>query len=97
MAPLRLPPRGIARARAAPGVPVHSLSPPGRRIPAFARDDTATVILVAGAPGEADYGQRFTQWMGDWTNACRQAGARAITIGLSATNAISEKDALGES
>ncbi len=42
----------------------------------------ATVIIVVGAPGEAEFGTNFLRQAGLWESACRQAGCRQITLGL---------------
>jgi hypothetical protein len=47
--------------------------------------NTATVLVVAGAPGEPDYGKDFAQQAADWEKACRLGNAEVATIGL-ATN-----------
>ena len=57
-------------------------------------NNAATVILVAGAPGESGYGEQFAKWIDNWTTACRQANARTITIGCAPTNTVSDKDSL---
>jgi hypothetical protein len=56
--------------------------------------NSTTVILVAGASGEPEYGQQFANWIDQWMKTCRQANARTITIGLSPTNALSDKESL---
>lgn len=45
-------------------------------------NDAATVILVAGVEGEAEYQVLFRQWAANWSNACQQAGVRCLAIGL---------------
>lgn len=54
--------------------PASSSSSPG--------DDRTSVILVIGAPGNAEYGTNFLGQAGRWQSACAQAGARLTTIGL---------------
>src|SRR2546422_5163261 len=53
----------------------------------------ATVMVVVGAPGEAEYGQGFAQWAGMLEKAARQAAAKDIIIGLK-TNAAPIRDQL---
>ena len=45
-------------------------------------EDKTSVIVVAGAGGEAEYSTLFAKWAGDWKQACETAGAEARTIGL---------------
>jgi len=59
-------------------------------------EDRTTVILAVGAPGEAELGGHFGQWATNWQNACRQGNARCLTIGLTATNQLSDQDRLKE-
>jgi hypothetical protein len=46
----------------------------------------ATVIIVVGAPGEAEFGSNFVRQASLWQKACEQANLHQITIGLSATS-----------
>jgi hypothetical protein len=48
--------------------------------------DKTTVVIVAGAAGEEEFGRNFTQWAGAWEKAAGTAGARKVLIGLGATN-----------
>ena len=41
-----------------------------------------TVLLVVGAPGEAEYGTNFLRQAALWTDACAKAGAQLLTVGL---------------
>jgi hypothetical protein len=42
----------------------------------------ATVFIVVGAPGEAEFGSNFTHQASLWQKACDQANLHPITIGL---------------
>jgi hypothetical protein len=52
-----------------------------------------TVIVVTGAPGSVEYGERFVTWADQWTQACEQAEVDCIEIGVRATEA-SDRDTL---
>ncbi len=52
------------------------------------------VILVIGAPGEAEFGSNFLQQAQLWETACRQAGASLTQIGLTPTNDLCDRDLL---
>ncbi len=43
----------------------------------------ATVVIVVGAPGEAEFGSNFVRQASLWQKACEQANLHQITIGLS--------------
>lgn len=52
--------------------------------PASAADDAAhraTLIVVAGAPGEAEFATQFREQLEAWKKVGAQAGARTVTIG----------------
>ena len=53
-----------------------------------------TVILVAGAPGEPEFGSNFVQQVQLWNKLCAQAEARVVRIGLDQTNALSDRELL---
>ena len=40
-----------------------------------------TVLIVIGAPGLPEYGERFSQWADRWESAAGQAGAKSLRIG----------------
>jgi len=40
-----------------------------------------TVLVVVGAPGEEEFGNRFQEWAGQWEKAANLAGAKWIGIG----------------
>jgi hypothetical protein len=66
-------------------------------LPAFhslAATNRPTVILVAGAPGEAEFGSNFAQQVQLWKNVCDRADARVIRIGLDETNTFDDRDRL---
>jgi hypothetical protein len=48
-------------------------------------DDRATVLIVVGAPGEAEFGSNFVHQASLWRGACEKANLRQVTIGLSET------------
>ena len=52
--------------------------------------DRATILLVVGAPGEAEYGTNFAQWAATWERASRDGAAKFVSIGLSATNSLTD-------
>jgi len=41
----------------------------------------ATVIVVVGAPGEEEFGNRFNGWAGHWEKAAKAGGAKWVPIG----------------
>jgi hypothetical protein len=45
-----------------------------------------TVIIVVGAPGEAEFGSNFVRQASLWQSACQKGNLRPITIGLSEKN-----------
>ena len=47
--------------------------------------DRTTVIIVVGAPGEAEFGSNFVRQASLWEKACERAQCRRITLGLDAT------------
>lgn len=44
-----------------------------------------TVLLVVGAPGEAEFGTNFVHQAARWQETCRRAGLTPLTVGLDAT------------
>lgn len=52
--------------------------------------DTPAVIVVAGAPGEDEFGRNFEKWAGLWEAASGRAGARYVAFGLGETNETSD-------
>jgi hypothetical protein len=55
-------------------------------------DDRASVIVAVSAPGEETYGETFTKWAQQWSQAARSGDARQQVIGLSSTS----RDPLGD-
>src|SRR6266851_7293656 len=49
---------------------------------ATASADRATVILVVGAPGEAEFGSNFVRQVTLWQEACAKADCRQVILGL---------------
>ena len=58
------------------------------------RQDPATVIVVVGAPGEANYEKDFQKWAENWEKAASRAGAREVTIGLKESAEGSDRELL---
>lgn len=56
--------------------------------------DQATVIVVAGAAGEDEFGAVFAQQVETWGKVCVQARAKKISIGTEAAGATSDHDLL---
>ncbi len=48
--------------------------------------DRTTVIIVVGAPGEAEFGTNFVRQASLWEKACQQADCGRITLGLDASS-----------
>lgn len=57
-----------------------------------AADAPATLIVVVGAPGEAEYGDSFSAQADEWTKTSAQAGARLVMIGRDAVDATTDHD-----
>ena len=53
-----------------------------------------TVIVVVGAPGDAEFGSNFVHQADLWTKACSQAGCRQLTIGLEEEGLTNDYDRL---
>jgi hypothetical protein len=56
--------------------------------------ERATVIVVAGAPGEEEYGKVFAQQLETWGKVAAQAGVKAVTIGGEPVGATSDRERL---
>ena len=54
----------------------------------------ATVIVAVGAPGEEEFRKEFTQWAELWRKASDNAGGKSIVVGLTASNAMSDRESL---
>jgi hypothetical protein len=63
-------------------------------LPSSTISNQTTVLLVVGAPGDAEYGTNFLRQAALWTDACAKAGARLLTIGLNTTSTNSDFDQL---
>jgi hypothetical protein len=53
-----------------------------------------TVLVVVGAPGDAEFGSNFVHQADLWTRACTQAGCRQTTFGLDADGSTNDYDRL---
>jgi hypothetical protein len=60
----------------------------------IAPEDHTTIILVVGAPGDAEHGTNFLKQAATWQKACAQADANAITIGLDSSGATNDYEML---
>jgi hypothetical protein len=58
--------------------------------------DRPSVIVVVGASGEKDYGERFGQWVGRWKTAAENAQAEYTVIGLDESPGNADRDTLQE-
>jgi len=56
--------------------------------------DRASLIIVAGAGGEASYADAISKWAANWQRASEAANAKAVTLGLDSNNATSDRDRL---
>jgi hypothetical protein len=56
--------------------------------------EPATVVVVAGAPGEEEYASVFAQQVESWVKVCAQAEAKLISIGLGEAGAVTDRDRL---
>ena len=57
-----------------------------------AANDRATVIVVAGAPGEDEYTKDFVQQVETWKRVCAQAGVNPILIGALVAEGTSDRE-----
>jgi len=55
-----------------------------------------TVIFVAGAPGEEIYASNLVRQATLWSNACQQAGAQLVSVGLGESGAVGDRAVLEE-
>jgi hypothetical protein len=58
------------------------------------QNETPTVLVVVGAPGEKEYGQNFESWAKLWEKDCQIAGAQFTGIGLSDPGTTNDVDRL---
>jgi hypothetical protein len=56
--------------------------------------DRATVLVVAGAPGEAEFAMVFEHEVKVWTGLCTLADAKLLTIGTGAADSVSDYERL---
>jgi len=57
-------------------------------------EDRATVLIVVGASGSADYAGQFSQWADLWQTTAAKAGAESILIGRSQESGTTDRDRL---
>jgi hypothetical protein len=57
-----------------------------------AEDDRATVIVVAGAPGEAEFGADFKLQIEAWAKVSTQAQAKYVLIGEESVEGVTDRD-----
>jgi hypothetical protein len=62
--------------------------------PSATAENRTTVVIVIGAPGEEEFGPQFARWAASWEKACRDAGAKQITIGLKDEGPATDLDVL---
>jgi hypothetical protein len=58
--------------------------------------DSATVLVVVGAPGDAACGSNFVQQARLWQRACERAGGRLVTLGLEGSPPPDDRERLRE-
>jgi hypothetical protein len=56
--------------------------------------ERTTVILVVGAPGEAEFGSNFVRQATLWQKACTLGDCRAVTLGLESAGQTNDYDCL---
>lgn len=81
-----------ALAATAPVAPKHSDL--GSAISAVLPADAATVIVVAGAPGEDEFAPDFDQQVASWAAVSAKAGAKHIVIGTEPPGSVSDRERL---
>lgn len=54
------------------------------------------MLIVVGAPGEAEYGKQFATWAAEWSKIGEQAGAVVTKIGQDTSNEKSDLEQLSE-
>lgn len=57
-------------------------------------DHRPDVVIVVGAPGSEEYGERFTAWAEQWANAAHAAQARVTLIGRETSESGSDREQL---
>ncbi len=66
-------------------------------LPLAAQDivsDPPQIILVIGAPGNAEYEEQFSEWSKHWTDVAAKANASLTTIGKSAAEKLTDLEQL---
>jgi hypothetical protein len=66
----------------------------GAEVRAAPANDRPTLILVAGAPGEPEFGSNFVRQVELWSETAARADAATVTVGLSATGEGSDRERL---
>jgi hypothetical protein len=61
---------------------------------ALSPDNRTTVILVVGAPGEAEYGSNFLRQAALWQKACSEAHVGNKSVGLDVSGSTNDSDLL---
>ena len=56
--------------------------------------DRATVVVVAGAPGDSEFTSVFDSEIKNWTEVCARAEAKLIVVGTGTADATSDRDRL---
>jgi hypothetical protein len=56
--------------------------------------DRATVVVVAGAPGDSEFANVFESEVKIWSDLCARADAKSIIVGVELANATSDHDRL---
>jgi hypothetical protein len=59
-------------------------------------DPRPAVLVVVGAAGTAEYGERFATWAARWKTLAGQAGARHSSVGLEPPGATTDRQRLAE-
>jgi hypothetical protein len=84
----------LGSALAAPADVTPKKSPPGSAPAAALPAEAATVIVVAGAPGEDEFAPDFDQQIASWTAVSAKAGAKHIVIGTEAAGSVGDRERL---
>jgi hypothetical protein len=62
--------------------------------PLWAEEPRAALIVVVGAAGESEFGEKFREWAGRWEAAAKTARAELTMIGLADEGAKSDRELL---
>src|SRR5713226_10778722 len=52
------------------------------------------MLIVVGAPGEEEFGKRFSQWAKLWQQAAERGGVKVVTIGLEKSKDSTDRERL---